>query len=179
MEETNNVKNMPESQHAPRDKYVRLLISVYESRVLTELLKLVSAAAVLYSVFVLGLMLAVSPLEEAVKLAVILAVPFVTVSVFRRLTDAPRPYEVLDIFPAAPKKKKGKSFPSRHVFSAFLIGTVALPTVPIFAAILLPLAVALAVCRVLLGIHFVRDVVAGAVLGIVSGGVGLLLLSLV
>lgn len=179
MEETNNVKNMPESQHAPRDKYVRLLISVYESRVLTELLKLVSAAAVLYSVFVLGLMLAVSPLEEAVKIAVVLVVPFAAVTVFRYLVDAPRPYELLQIFPSAPKKKKGKSFPSRHVFSAFLIGTVALPTIPIFAAILLLLATLLAVCRVLLGIHFVRDVVAGAVLGIVSGGVGLLLLSLI
>ena len=178
MDEMNNMENRQRIPHAPDDKYVGLLLSVYENRALTELLKLISALAVLYSVFVLGITLAASTLLEAVKIAVVLVVPFAAVTVFRYLVDAPRPYELMQIFQSAPKKKKGKSFPSRHVFSAFLIGTVALPTIPIFAAILLIFAALLGVCRVLLGIHFVRDVVAGAVLGIVSGGVGLLLLSL-
>ena len=45
-------------------------------------------------------------------------VAFVVVSVFRRIYNAPRPYEKMDITPLIAKDKQGQSFPSRHVFSA-------------------------------------------------------------
>ena len=78
-----------------------------------------------------------------------------------------------------PKKKKGKGFPSRHVFSLFLITVMSFPVLPILSSVLLILGIALAVSRVLLGIHFLRDVIAGAAIGIASGGIGLLVLWLI
>ncbi len=114
--------------------------------------------------------------EKVLLAAVLLAVPYLAVTALRCFVDAPRPYEVYDIYTVPPKNKKGKSFPSRHVFSAFLIATAAMSTVPVPAAILFCLAAVLAVCRVLLGIHFIRDCTCGAILGILCGELSMLLL---
>lgn len=107
------------------------------------------------------------------------AVPFVCLSVFRRILAAPRPYEIYD-FPAlgidAVRSKRGSSFPSRHVFCAFLIGTLLLVEVPVLATIVLLMGVGLGACRVLLGVHFIRDCVAGAISGVVCGVIGLLIM---
>ncbi len=54
--------------------------------------------------------------------AAIPAVSFAAVSAFRAVYSAKRPYEVLDIQPLIKKETEGKSFPSRHVFSVFIIG---------------------------------------------------------
>jgi membrane-associated phospholipid phosphatase len=53
------------------------------------------------------------------------------------------------------------------------------PVLPILSSVLLILGIALAASRVLLGIHFLRDVIAGAAIGIASGGIGLLVLWLI
>ena len=49
---------------------------------------------------------------------------FILLSAFRSWYHAPRPYEKLSIDPIIKKDTKGKSFPSRHVFSAFMIDMV-------------------------------------------------------
>ena len=78
-----------------------------------------------------------------------------------------------------PKNKKGRSFPSRHVFSIVLIGFI-YTTLSLRIGIgIIASALVLAVLRVLLGIHFIRDVLAGAVMGTVAGVIGLLVLNLV
>ena len=46
---------------------------------------------------------------------------FVGLSVVRKIINAPRPYEKFDMPPVLEKDTKGKSFPSRHVFSVFII----------------------------------------------------------
>lgn len=160
--------------------YERLLLSVYASRPLTEVLKMISHIAVLFSVFVYGVRVATVDLWGAVRFIVLTAIPFLAVTLLRRLIDAPRPYELIAFYaPAPPKKKKGKGFPSRHVFSLFLITVMSFPVLPILSSVLLILGIALAVSRVLLGIHFLRDVIAGAAIGIASGGIGLLVLWLI
>lgn len=115
----------------------------------------------------------------AVKLALMAGIPFLVVSVMRSVVDLQRPYEVIDLpelAAATEGRKTGKSFPSRHVFSAFVIGTLTFYcSVPIAIAIL-ALGVFMAVERVLLGIHFLRDTIAGAVIGVVCGVTGLLIL---
>ena len=55
------------------------------------------------------------------RLVLVPAVSFVSLSVVRRGLNRPRPYEALDIVPLIPRDKKGASFPSRHVFSVFVI----------------------------------------------------------
>ena len=49
------------------------------------------------------------------------AVGFAAVSFFRRRFNAPRPYECCSIAPLIARDGAGKSFPSRHAFSAFAI----------------------------------------------------------
>lgn len=99
-------------------------------------------------------------------------VAFAVVSIFRHFYDAKRPYEEMDIVPLIPKDKMGKSFPSRHVFSIFMIGMTFLQVQLIPAVILFVLGVILAVLRVIGGVHYTRDVVAGAAIGVLSGFLG-------
>lgn len=83
-----------------------------------------------------------------------------------------RPYEVLDIDPIIHKDTKGKSMPSRHVFSIFVIAMTFLWIVPWLGVVLLALGAALACVRVIGGVHFPRDVLVGAAVGILAGVIG-------
>ena len=103
-------------------------------------------------------------------------VGFVTLSIVRKLINAPRPYDLYSFYEKKPREKSGSSFPSRHAYSAFVIATLVLClSIPASVA-LFALGILLCVCRVLLGIHFIRDVAAGALIGIIAGVIGLLLL---
>ena len=156
-----------------------ILIRIKEMKRLSLSLRIYSHAVTALSVLMLlyaeYLAYKSSPLD-ALLLAVSLAVPFFIVSALRIIIDAPRPYELYGIYENLPKHKSGHSFPSRHAFSAFAIGVCALPLAALPAIILLVLSIGMCVARVLLGIHFVRDVAAGAAIGIISAIIGIILL---
>ncbi len=157
----------------------KLLIRVYRSRGVSLALKIISYAAVLIFISAYALLLYLSyrngGIWAAVRLAALSALPFAVVTVVRGLIDAPRPYELYTFYEVKPKGKAGRSFPSRHVFSAVMLATIAIPTSVPLAAALYALAAALAIARVLLGIHFIRDVLAGAAIGAVSGALAILI----
>ena len=104
-----------------------------------------------------------------VPLVGVTAVGFVAVSFFRRRFNAPRPYECCSIAPLIARDGAGKSFPSRHAFSAFAIAASWFAASAPVAVVLLVAAVVLAICRVLGGVHFPRDVVVGALIGSATG----------
>ena len=104
------------------------------------------------------------------------AAGFLAATVLRAGINAPRPYEVLGIPPLTPKETKGKSFPSRHAACAAVIAVTALGTVPPLGVALCVVAVGIAVSRVLAGVHFVRDVVFGLLLGGLIGWIGMFLI---
>ena len=104
-----------------------------------------------------------------VPLVGVTAVGFAAVSFFRRRFNAPRPYECCSIAPLIARDGAGKSFPSRHAFSAFAIAASWFAGSAPVAVVLLVAAVVLAVCRVLGGVHFPRDVVVGALIGSATG----------
>lgn len=108
----------------------------------------------------------------ALRLVLTCGLSFAAVSAARYLLNTPRPYEVYSLPPLLPKDTRGRSFPSRHVFSIFVIGTSLLYLWPAVGAALLALGVLLAAARVLSGVHFPRDVLAGAALGILSAVLG-------
>ena len=116
-------------------------------------------------------------LQKDAALAKAIIVPldgFIIVTVFRYLINRPRPYETFQMDPVIPKDTKGKSFPSRHVFSATMIAMTYLllsPWAPL-GWFLLAIAVCLGVVRVIGGIHYISDVVAGILLGVLSGVIG-------
>ena len=113
-----------------------------------------------------------------VPLVGVTAVGFAAVSFFRRRFNAPRPYECCSIAPLIARDGAGKSFPSRHAFSAFAIAASWFAASAPVAVVLLVAAVVLAICRVLGGVHFPRDVVVGALIGSVTGALAAFLAAL-
>ena len=99
---------------------------------------------------------------------------FIILTTFRNLVNAKRPYEVFDIPPVIAKDTRGRSFPSRHVFSVFIIAMTffAVCPVPVLGGIIFVLGILLAVVRVFAGVHFPKDVISGAIFGIAAGYIG-------
>ena len=159
----------------------KILKYVYSSKKIKSILKTVSdfSVPVFLGAFVALLLLSyMMGLVFFLKTLLFSAVPFILLTLVRRVVRAKRPYEIYAFYKEKPRGKRGDSFPSRHVFSAFLIATL-FYSFSLLASILLAVAgVFLALSRVLLGIHFPRDVIAGGTVGIISGVLGILLLSL-
>ena len=74
--------------------------------------------------------------------------------------------------PLFPKDKTGQSMPSRHCFSAAAIAAAVWYVLPPLGAVLAVLAVIIAVSRVVTGVHFVSDVLAGLAFGLVFAVAG-------
>lgn len=106
-------------------------------------------------------------------------VPFVLfacVSAFRYVYNKLRPYEALQIAPLISKDTKGKSFPSRHIFSVFMIAMCWLAYCMPVGIILLACGVIMAVIRIIGGVHYPIDVIAGSCIAIIGGFIGLWML---
>lgn len=140
-------------------------------RALRVLLRLNSGLTYLgYALYPLLLVLvALDRTSDLWRFVVVPGASFVLLSLVRARIDAPRPYEVLVIDPLIHKDTRGRSFPSRHVFSIFVIAMAWLAYLPVVGAVLLVLGVLMAVVRVVGGVHWPRDVVVGAVCGIAAG----------
>lgn len=128
---------------------------------------LVSVFAVLVFIYMLLHFIKVSWLS-ALKYIITLGFPFLLVGIIRRLIKAPRPYELYDFFEKPPRVGVKDSFPSRHAFSVFALGTLCLFISPILGILMLVFGALLCFCRVAEGIHFIRDVLAGALIGVIS-----------
>lgn len=121
-----------------------------------------------------GLLAALLVLRDARFLRVLLvpAAVFVIGTVLRAVIDRPRPYEKLNFTPLFPKSTHGKSMPSRHAFCAAGIAVAAwyaAPALGVFGAVL---ALGVAVSRVLSGVHYPSDVLAGLAIGSVLAVIG-------
>ena len=106
---------------------------------------------------------------------------FIAVSVFRYIVNRPRPYEKFNLPPVIPKDTSGKSFPSRHVFSAFIIAFTVLISAP-FASplcfvgiIMVLLAVVIAVVRVISGVHYISDVIGALIFALLETAIVLMI----
>ena len=144
-------------------------------------LNIVNRGIVIVFYVVYALLLGWACVSDPWKLAPLVgvtAVGFAAVSFFRRRFNAPRPYECCAIAPLIARDGAGKSFPSRHAFSAFAIAASWFAASAPVAVVLLVAAVVLAICRVLGGVHFPRDVVVGALIGSATGALAAFLAAL-
>ena len=158
-----------------KDEYRNLIAYVGSLRItgvliplMDKLITLVTAlgyAGFLYILFRTG-----SPL--LVRCTVVPAAGFIICTMIRNMLNWKRPYEVYDYEPIIHKETFGKSFPSRHVCSIFLIAMAFLQYDVSMAMIMALLGVVLAILRVFGGVHFPKDVIAGALFGVILGAIG-------
>lgn len=109
--------------------------------------------------------------REVLPYILVPGISFCLVSIVRDRINRKRPYEQWPIEPIIVKKTKGHSMPSRHVFSTAVIAMCALNLNVVFGILLLITAAAIAVIRVIGGIHYPEDVLAGYGIGVAAGSV--------
>ena len=83
----------------------------------------------------------------------------------KRKTHRPRPAQVHQDVWVTGKPLDYFSFPSGHTLHAVVFSMVALSYYPQLAFILLPFTIMVAMSRVVLGLHYPSDVLAGAAIG--------------
>lgn len=103
------------------------------------------------------------------KALLVPAFSFVILSLFRRMINRKRPYESWPIHPLIHKDTRGKSMPSRHLFSSAVISMVFLYVNPVTGIIALILSCLDGIIRVIGGVHYPTDVIAGFVCGVIAG----------
>ena len=136
---------------------------------------LVIAIAAVYFVEIV-LLIVGGDFMRLLRVLVVPALTFAAVTYLRERIDAPRPYELYDIDPIIVKNTRGKSLPSRHVASAVII-SFALAWVHLDWGVIAFVASAIvAFTRIVGGVHFPKDVVAGAGIAALFGLVGFVLI---
>lgn len=132
---------------------------------------LLTAAVFLgFPVFLLTLFLKKDPF--LLRAVLVPGISFLAVTLFRKVKNAPRPYEKFDIPPVLKKDTSGQSFPSRHVFSIFIIAATIFQVYRGIGIVLFVCGAVLALIRVIGGVHEPRDVIAGALIGLFCGFLG-------
>ncbi len=169
----NRTRETPDGKKATAPEFLRRM---YAHPCAVRSLRVLNVVAVLAVALAAGtglaLLLSRGEYRTALSVLLITGVPFALVTLLRRILHAPRPYDLYGFCDTPPKKRASGSFPSRHVFSAFSVGTLfCFFSLPAGISLLL-LGVLIALCRVFLGIHFPRDVVAGALIGVLSSVIG-------
>jgi undecaprenyl-diphosphatase len=113
-------------------------------------------------------------LRTLAAVAVAMGIASAALVLLKRRFHRPRPcdygrHPLFDVRPLAYFKEDCFSFPSGHTLNAFAVATVVALSYPIAAPGAFLLAASIAVSRVILGLHFLSDVLAGAVLGLAIG----------
>lgn len=94
---------------------------------------------------------------------------FAIVTFFRKIFNRPRPYEKFATPSVFGKDKSGESMPSRHTACAFIIAMAFMyVSIPLGIAYLI-ISLFIMVSRVLSGVHFISDVLAGMAISLLYG----------
>lgn len=91
-------------------------------------------------------------------------------------TSRPRPYQVNRAITCDAAPLDHFSFPSGHTLHAVAFSTVLLTYYPAFAWLVLPFSLLVALSRMVLGLHYPSDVLAGGAIGILVSSLSLALL---
>ena len=85
----------------------------------------------------------------------------------KRKTARPRPYQIHSDIICSATPLDQFSFPSGHTLHAVAFSVVAVAYFPMLAWLLLPFTLLVAASRVILGLHYPSDVLAGALVGLI------------
>ena len=114
--------------------------------------------------------------ERLLRALLVPAAAFAVCTVLRKVLNRPRPFELEGFEPLIGTHSGGEGFPSRHAASAVVIAMAAWYAAPGMGAALTVIAALICIVRVVAGVHHPVDVLAGAALSLVLGGVGFWLL---
>lgn len=107
-------------------------------------------------------------IHYSLELAYMIAGTFCGTMIYRflkRKTVRPRPYQVHQAVVLGERPLDHFSFPSGHTMHAVLITTLIGFALPVLLWIMLPFTLLVALSRVILGLHYPTDVLAGAMIG--------------
>lgn len=93
-------------------------------------------------------------------------IAFISVTIFRKIINRPRPYETMNINPLV-MHKQGQSFPSRHALSAMIIALVCINIHPLLGLFMTILAISICLSRILTGTHYISDVLTSIIIAII------------
>src|SRR5260221_892502 len=99
------------------------------------------------------------------------AVGSATYAMVKRSTGRQRPFQIVPSVIAGAAPLDAFSFPSGHTLHAVAFTLVATAHYPTLAWLLVPFSVLVAMSRLILGLHYPSDVLAGAALGALVAGV--------
>src|SRR5205823_10769049 len=102
---------------------------------------------------------------------------WLVVTIIKAFTDRARPFNLLRDTRVIGWRAQGLSFPSGHTAQTFYTVTLAVSQFKLhfaIAAVLYGVAIVVGLSRVYLGMHYPRDVIAGAILALVWSILGVI-----
>ena len=108
---------------------------------------------------------------ELLRFVLVPLAALAAVTALRHVFHAPRPYDKMNFQPLL-SHKPGDSFPSRHTASSVIIAMAFWYVCQPLGITAAALAVLVGISRVVAGLHYPRDVLAGAAVSLVVGGLG-------
>ena len=124
---------------------------------------------IIYAVMILYLIF-----KQDSRLRIVVLIPFidlVIITLLRKILKKPRPQEIYPIKPLI-SHHLGDSCPSRHTASAFIIAFSCFYIYPPIGVLCFIIALYVTISRIIAGVHFIRDVLIGAIISIVIGYLG-------
>lgn len=111
-----------------------------------------------------------------IRVVLVPAFTFALVTYLRNRWDTERPYERYPIDPIIHKDERGRSMPSRHVASAVIIACALAWQHMDWGVLAFAACAVVAFTRIVGGVHYPRDVAVGAVISLVCGIVGFVII---
>ncbi len=135
-------------------------------RLLITIARHISRTADGYLYLLVGLIAYFQEMHDWLRIAMLaFAIERVFYFVIKKRVRRNRPPDAIPGFHSAIRASDQFSFPSGHTSAAFLMSTLLTTEIPWLAIVLYPWAVAVGWSRVMLGVHYPGDTLAGACLG--------------
>ncbi len=115
-------------------------------------------------------------IHTSLRMVVVGAVGLIVYKLLKSKTERPRPFAVIDSIRLGVAPLDRYSFPSGHTLHAVAFTTVVVSSHPGLAWLVVPFAGLVALSRMVLGLHYPTDVLAGAAVGLLISGISLAIL---
>ena len=150
-------------------QYIKLMSYFRKNKLLENIIKylcIFTPLLVVFIYFITSIILLVNRNENLIMFLIVPASNFLFITILRKVLNKPRPYDLFNHIPLVKYTKgKGKSFPSRHTSSAFIIAISYFYIHNNYLGLfMLLIAFIIALSRIASGVHFPKDVVLAALI---------------